>query len=319
MSQTMQRPVNRIRIGEHSEPTRRWLGADLVLLGLGAVAVAMLGPLVTGVIRYHVSAEAATQIVGGDAAALALVAPVSVAAGILVMRRRPAGPVLALGPAVYALYTYPQLALSVDVGRHPGNSEQFFPLFLALFVLAGAIAVQAWTAIRHLALPATPRRLDRTLGVFLLVVAAFVAFGLHLPTLLDALSDQPTGTEYLSDPIVFWIVKFMDLGIVVPAITVTGVGIVRGAGWARRAVYAAVGWFALLGSSVAGMAIAMQATGDPAASAANTLAFGVFAAVGLAVAVIVYRPLFVGRRNGTEGRATSPGAPHASLSAGERH
>lgn len=84
----------------------------------------------------------------------------------------------------------------------------------------------------------------------------------------------------------------MDLGIVVPALVLIGVGMLRGAGWARRAVYAVVGWFALLGTSVAGMAIVMQAAGDPGASTANTVAFGVFAALGLVVATVVYRPLF---------------------------
>ena len=52
-----------------------------------------------------------------------------------------------------------------------------------------------------------------------------------------------------------------------------------------------LGWFALLGSSVAAMAVVMQVNGDPAASTTNTIAFGLFALVGLTVAVLLLRPL----------------------------
>ena len=274
---------------------RTRLAIGLFILGSGAAAVALLGPLVFDVIRYHVSDGAVNQIVGGDVAGLVLVAPVSVLAGILVLRGRIAGPVLALGPAVYALYMYSQLALGNDISRYPGNSERFFLLYLGLFLLAGAIAVVSWRTIHSAALPQTTRRVNRVFGWFALVVAAFLVLGLHLPGLVDAISNEPTSSEYLADPVVFWLVKFMDLGLVVPALAVVGVGALRDAGWAIKAKYAAAGWMALLGASVAGMAIVMQATGDPAGTIANTVAFSLFALIGFVVAVVLYRPLFDGR------------------------
>lgn len=54
----------------------------------------------------------------------------------------------------------------------------------------------------------------------------------------------------------------------------------------------------MLGTAVAGMAITMQANGDPAATTANTVAFTVFALIALAIAVATYRPLFPTRRVG---------------------
>lgn len=279
------------------EPKRRWLAAALALLGVGAAAVALLGPLVADVIRYHVSDGAMNQIVGGDVAGLALVAPVSLLAAALVWRGHRAGPILALGPAVYALYMYFQLSLGGDVLAYPGNSERFFLLFLGLFVLAGAILVRAWSAIDFETLPVPRPRVSRGLGVFLVVVAAFLTLGLHLPGLVDAWADQPTSVEYLADPVVFWLVKFMDLGIVVPLLVVAGIGLLRARGWAVRIAYGAVGWTALLGSSVAGMAIVMQASGDPAGTTANTIAFSSFAAIALWMALRLYRPLFSSARS----------------------
>ncbi len=268
-----------------------WLAGGLIMLGFGAAAVALLGPLATEVIRYHASDGAVNQIAGGDVAGLVLVAPLSVVAGVLVWRRHRAGAVLALGPAVYALYMYAQLTLGGDVARYRGNSERFFPLFIGLFVLAGAIAIRAWITIDPATLPGHSRTIERVLGWYAVVVAAFLAFGLHLPGLVDAWRDQPTSTEYLADPVVFWLVKMMDLGLVVPALMVGGIAILQGRGSAAKAKYVIASWMALLGSSIAGMAIVMQATGDPAATTANTVAFTIFALVGLIVASVVHWPL----------------------------
>ncbi|WP_291379390.1 hypothetical protein [Demequina sp.] len=280
------------------ETTDNWLAVALALLGVGVAAVAILGPLLTDVIRYHVSDGAANQIAGGDFAGLVLVAPVSLFASVLVARRHRAGAVLAMGPAAYVAYTAIQLSVGGDVDRYAGNSEKFFPLYVGLLVLALAVAIRAWSAIDVDRLPTTTRRLDRLVGWFALVVAAFLAIGLHLPGLLDAWQDQPSAPEYLADPVVFWLVKVMDLGLVVPALVAVGWGSLRGAAWAARAKYAAVGWMAMLGTAVAGMAITMQATGDPAATTANTVAFTTFAVIALAIAVAAYRPLFQARRVG---------------------
>lgn len=268
------------------------LAIGLAVLGIGAALVATLGPLVSGVIEYHASEGAVNQIVGGDVAGLVLVAPVSLLAGWLAWRRHPFGPVLALGPATYALYMYSQLALGGDIDRYPGNSERFFLLYLGLFIIAGGIAIRSWHAIATRRIPSPSQRVARAFGWFSSIVAVFLTIGLHLPGLVDAWSANPTSTEYLADPVVFWLVKFMDLGLVVPALLAVGVGVLRQGAWAVRAAYAAVGWTALLGSSVAGMAIVMQVKGDPGASIGNTAAFGLFAIIALAIAVAMYRPLF---------------------------
>lgn len=269
-----------------------WLAVGLFILGLGAALVAILGPLVTGSIGYHVSEGAANQVLGGDIAGLLLVAPMSFVAGVLVWRGHQAGPILALGPALYAIYMYCQLALGGDVFRYEGNSELYFPVFLGLFVVAGAISIRSWTLFDPDTLPETRAGLDRTVGIFLLVVAFFLTIGLHLPGLADAWSGSPTASDYLADPMVFWLVKFMDLGLVVPALVVGGIGVLRRRPWAGKFECALVGWSALLGASVAGMAIVMQSGSDQSASILNTVVFSVFALIALGLAGAVYRPLF---------------------------
>jgi hypothetical protein len=275
----------------------RLLGAGLVMLGMAVATVAVLGPLVLDVLRYRISATSLNQIVGGDAAALAVVAPITVAVGVLAMRGHRAAPVLALAPSIFVVYTYTQLIIGNEYLRLPGNVERFFPLLLAVFVLAGALALRAWNSVPAAQLPSTSPGVDRTAGVLLLVIAAFVVVGLHLPNYLDAMRDHPGTVQYLSSPTAFWLVKFMDLGVVVPAATAVGIGTLRHRPWARKPVYALLGAYTLIGASVAGMAITMVARQDPDASTATAIGAVLLTVVLAGLTGAVYRPLF--RRAGT--------------------
>jgi len=261
-------------------------------LGVGVAAASLLGPLALDALRYRTSETTLNQIVGGDLAGLVVVAPTAVAAAVLLWRGHRAGPVVALAPALWAIYMYTQLIVGQEYLRLPGNNERFFPLLLALFVAGEAVAVLAWRATDVHTLPELPRRLERTAGVVLLVLAGFLTLGLHLPSLVDALADQPTAVEYTSSPTAFWIVKLMDLGIIVPAAAAIGVGLLRGAAWARKASYAILGGYTLLAAAVAGMAIVMYLNGDPDASLVNVAAFTAFAAAIGWLTVRLYRPLF---------------------------
>lgn len=134
------------------------------------------------------------------------------------------------------------------------------------------------------------RSVDRVIGVYLLVVSAFLLFGLHLPGLPALWRGDPT-VEYLTYPGLFWLVKVMDLGIAVPVIVIAALRLIRSPERAVLLRYAVTGWAALLASSVAGMAVVMQVTGDPAASRVLPIAFSGFAFLALVLAVLAHRPL----------------------------
>ena len=277
--------------GQRPAPTeRRWLAGALAALAAGVALTAVLGPLVLGVLVHRTSDTTLNQLLGVDLANLFVVAPFSVAVAVLAWRRHRAAPVLALGPAVYAVYTFTQVIVGQEYLRLPGNVERFFPLLLVVFVLGAVIAVAAWTAIDDL--PAPSHRLERMVGVTLLAVAVFLVVGQHLPTLPDALSDHPTRVEYTSSPTPFWLVKLMDLGIIVPAALATGVGLLRHRAWAHRAMYAILGGYTLIAAAVAAMALVMLRNGDPDASAGMAAAFVTFAAVLAGLTVALHRPLF---------------------------
>jgi hypothetical protein len=272
--------------------TNRVLAAGLVGLGGLVIVYAILGPLVLDVIHFRTAASGLNQIRGGDLAALVIVAPACFAIAALAWRGHPAAPVLALAPGMFAMYTYSQLILANEYLHLPGNVERFFPLLLAMFLVAAAVTLRSWGLVRPEALPRSTRRLQRGSGILLLIIAAFVALGLHLPTLVDALGDHPSGADYLAMPTAFWVVKFYDLGIVVPAALTVGIGLLRRQPWARKPAYAILGGYVLLGWSVAGMAWSTLLNGDHDASVAMVVGFTAISVAGAVFAYFLYRPLF---------------------------
>jgi hypothetical protein len=284
----------------------RLLGMGLVLLGAAVAVVAALGPLVFDSLRYRTSPTSMNQILGGDAATLMVVVPVTIAVGVLAIRGHPAAPVLALAPSIFVVYTYTQLIVGNEYLRLPGNVERFFPLMLGVFILAGSIAIRSWSTVPAAQLPPTSATADRVAGVLLLVIAVFVVVGLHLPSFLDAIRDQPTAVQYLSSPTPFWLVKLMDLGIIVPAAVAVGVGALRHREWARKPVYAILGAYTLIGASVAAMAITMSLLDDPDAALATLIGMTLLAVLLGAVTCYIYRPLF--RRVSVRSDPSAPGS-----------
>jgi hypothetical protein len=121
-----------------------WLCLVLVVLALGGAAASLLGPLGFDLMHYRTSATTQNQLLGSDAAALFVVGPLTLATAVLVARRHPVGPLLALGVGVYALYTYTQIIIGQEYlrlprrrGRRHGWSEArqssccSWPLFLS--------------------------------------------------------------------------------------------------------------------------------------------------------------------------------------------
>lgn len=263
----------------------------LVVVAFGAAVVPVLGPLVLEVIDYHVSPGATDQIRGGDLAQLLLVGPVALAAAWRVRQRLPGGAALAVAPASYGLYQWTQVTVSGDLNTHPGNSERWFPLFWLLIVAAGTALVLAGAMLARDRAPEPSARLRRTSAVYLLVVAAFLVLGLHLPGLLDAWRDVPISEEYLADPVPFWTVKLMDLAIVVPVTVSVGIGLLRSRTWACTLLAPVLGWCALLAASVAGMGVVMWVTDAAGASAGLAAGFVVAAVGAMALAVAAYVPL----------------------------
>lgn len=262
----------------------------LLLLSAGLVSAPLLGPLVLELMQYRTSPTTLNQLLGSDAAAMFVIAPLCLVAAWLVRRRSLAGPPLAAGIGVYAVYTYAQVIVGQEYLRLPGNVEQFFLLLLAIFVVAEGTLVLAWHLLPE-DLPLPSRPFERVTAWVLLAVSAFLVLGLHLPTMITAWTDPGSITEYASAPTPFWLVKLMDLGVVVPVAIAVAVGLLRGHPWARRLVYPLLTGYTCLSVSVFSMAVVMLVDDDPDSSLGLALGFGAFTAALTVLTVGLYRPL----------------------------
>jgi hypothetical protein len=304
---TAARPVD-----PREAPTSRrhhLLAAVLGLLGLGMAVSSILGPLGLGLMTYRTSSTTLNQLEGSDAATLFVIAPAALAAALLAARGHRAAPLLGAGIGAFTLYTYAQVIVGQEYLRLPGNVERYFPLLLALFVLAEVAVVLGWSGVPA-ELPPPSRRLRRVIAVTLVLVALFLVFGLHLRTMLLAWQDPARLTEYVSSPTPFWLVKLMDLGIVVPAAVGTAAGLWRGATWASRIAFVLITGFTGLAVSVTAMALVMIRNADPDAAAGLAAGFGLFALVFAVLAGVLFRPLFTDRdqRPARMRRPALPGA-----------
>jgi hypothetical protein len=266
------------------------LASGLVATAVGLTLVSLLGPFVFGAVEYHVTETLRNQTIGLDAVSLLVVAPLSLLAALLVLRRHAAGATLGLGIGAYTSYMFVQYTLGPEYERLPGNNERLFPLYLVLFALGWGVALASWRAVEHDG--QTPQR-DRVLGRVVLPLLAFFAFSRYLPALADWMSATPEDKGYLAGPTFAWAIAMLDLGIFLPATVAACVGLVRGAAWAPRALYLVVGWFGLVGPAVAAMALTMYINDDPNASGGATVFMTALGLGFVLLALYLYRPLFV--------------------------
>ncbi|HET6547755.1 MAG TPA: hypothetical protein VFG79_04815, partial [Solirubrobacter sp.] len=152
-------------------------------------------------------------------------------------------------------------------------------------------------------------RRERIVATRLLPLAAFAVFVRYVPALADWMSATPAAEDYVAGPNFAWTIALLDLGVALPATVAVCVGYRRSASWGRRGLYALTGWFALVGTAVAGMAIAMQARDDPAMAPPQLVLMSVLGAVLVAQAAALYVPAL--RRPARKGGPGTMAGPRA--------
>jgi hypothetical protein len=268
----------------------RPLALGLIVIALGLMTLALLGPLGSSVIDYRVTQTLRNQVIGLDGVSLFVVAPLALFAARLVLRQRVLGAVLALGIGTYTSYMLIQYVLGPDYGHLAGNNQRLFPLCLVVFTAGWLVAMTAWHAVDSEALRSSRHR-ERLIGRVVLPVLALVAFIRYVPSLADWMSSTPIDKGYLAGPAFAWTIALLDLGVFLPATVMACVGLVRGAAWARKTLYLVVGWFGLVGPAVAAMAITMYINDDPNASGGNAIFMTALGLAFVALALLVFRPL----------------------------
>ncbi|MEJ7763801.1 MAG: hypothetical protein WKF80_13500, partial [Thermomicrobiales bacterium] len=249
-----------------SSVSKRTAGLGSIALGIGIAASAVLGPLVLRVIEFRTSANIENQFVGGEVVSLGVVAPAAIAAGVLWLRGHRLAPALALGPALSAVYTYTTAVLGQEYARYPGNVERFFPLYAGLVTGGAAIAAYAWSRLGETEAPIPSDGLRRTVAGIFLGLGGFFALAWTAQIRL-VVTGNPTA-EYEEGPTLFWLIKFLDFSFMIPLLIASGAGLLRRHPAAINAAYGLAVFATCLAGSITGMAVVMEAKGDPSAQPA---------------------------------------------------
>jgi hypothetical protein len=264
---------------------KRLLSASLSALGTGLAANALLGPLALGVIRYRFSDSLVYQGIGLDFVSLVVVAPLAAAAAVFTRRGGASGPALGLGIGAYTAYMAIQYVVGPEYLALPGNNERFVLLHLSLLVTGLVTASAAWLAIEESRLPPTTDPARRRWGALLWAVGAVLMLR-YGPAIAGLTAGDPAIPAYRENPTSYLLIATLDLGVFLPAILATGLGLRRGRGPASKGLHLVLGWFALVGLAVAAMSVTMWMHDDPDMSAGQVAAFG---AAGLVLAVLYLR------------------------------
>jgi hypothetical protein len=273
--------------------TARVPGAyGVLLLVLAGVLLlnSVLGPLVLNVVSYPITDSMENQLIGLELVTAFLVAPWAALAGLAALRGHPASPILGFAPSAYAAYMFVQYILGPEYTRYSITALAQ----LAIFVLATALMLASWSLSRQVTLPPMRAAQATRSGLLLFALAAFVLLR-YSGAVVGAFTGAHLEGEFADDRTFFWSIFLLDLGIVVPCTVAAGLALLRGAAAGQRALYAVVGWFALVPPSVAAMAAVMWARNDPHASVPTVLMLSVVALAFGTFAWHTVHPLLTGR------------------------
>lgn len=260
------------------------LAIGLVGLGVGLLINGVAGPLLADSIDYPFSESMRNQTIGLDTTALLLVLPTCLTVAALAWRGHRLAPVLTLSLGSYVAYMFLQYLVGPEFDFYPATLF----LHLALFVGGWALTVHAWAVSRRVFANLSP--LSTRHGGAALAMAGFVLLR-YVPGLISSLSQEPLPDAAGQDVTMYWLIVLADLGVFVPVAAATAVGVFRRIGWARLALTATVGWFAIVSIAVGAMSLTMLINDDPFASRAQLILFIAMTTLGVAYAVHLYRDL----------------------------
>jgi hypothetical protein len=195
--------------------------AVAVVALVGAIALALtatLGPLGTGMIHYKSSQSGIWQIEGNDLANLVLMVPLLFLGGVLQLARKSASKYLLVLTPITLMYTGLSYGIGEEWGNpaYTGNVGNYFWLFLILIVDGLLLLVGSLQQFSERDAPSFGRRgLRMYVGVF---VVFFLVFAyMWVSQIIQVINTGDlAGNSYSSAPVVFWTIRYLDLGFSIP-------------------------------------------------------------------------------------------------------
>ncbi|TFG07162.1 hypothetical protein EU538_09150 [Candidatus Thorarchaeota archaeon] len=242
---------------------RYFVGLLALLIGITVIAVSFMGPLVLGVIQHRTSPSGVYQIIGQDLADMLLLGPLCMIGGILFLLEKPQAKYILVLTPVALIYKGLTYGLGQEYTMYAGNIESFFWYFLAMVIAGLIIGMKSLTLFDK---DDAPDLSSRGTYAFVVVTAAllFMFFMMWAGDTMQVIStgDTPSGS-YSNAPMVFWAIRYLDLGLTIPLGFVSLYLILTRPKSAYPVILLFFGFFITLGTAVNAMGWYQFLSGDP--------------------------------------------------------
>lgn len=262
---------------------RYFTGLVAFVCSIVLVLIALWGPLGLGLMQHRTSQSGIYQLMGQDLVDLILIVPILVIGGILLIMNREGAKYFLILPPITLIYT----GLSYGIGQewsnatYTGNIEQFWWLFLILIIGGLILGMKSLSLFTE---SDAPDFGTRGLKVYVVLVAVFLLFFAFMWTseLLEVVTTGTTSSgSYETAPTVFWVIRYLDLGISIPVGFISLYMLLTRPKQAYPVVLLFFGFFVTLGSAVNGMAIVQLLSGDPEVAGAVMGGLVIFPILGI--------------------------------------
>lgn len=236
------------------------IGAVLALVIIVAV---VLGPLVTNTVRFHMNRNAIVQYQGSEVVMLAVAAGLLLTAWLWRSNARLAASI-ALGLALFVIYTMVTVIMGEEFEQFPeGNAETFFLLYIGITSLASVLAVLSTNNLVESRLTVSRRWTTITTWVLGVQAALFALMwiGQILGIYRNGMSSEIGETRLL-----FWLVKYLDLGFMIPIIFIALVLLHQNQPLGSVLVVGLAGFVSVMLVAIAAMTIALNVQGESGGS-----------------------------------------------------
>ncbi len=189
-----------------------------MVAAVALLLTAVLGPLGIGIIRYRTSQSGVWQIEGNDLANLILMVPLLIAGAYFQFAKKSASKYLLILTPITLMYTGLSYGIGQEWGNpaYTGNVENYFWLYLTLIITGLLLLVGSLPMFTERDAPELGRRgLRIYVGLFVFFFLLFAA--MWISQILQVINTGDlSGNAYTSAPVVFWTIRFLDLGFSIP-------------------------------------------------------------------------------------------------------
>jgi hypothetical protein len=207
--------------------------------------------------------------------------PILIVGGVLQLLRRDGSKYFLILTPITLMYTGFSVGIGQEWGNpaYTGNSEQYSWLFMIMVTGGLILLIATLSMFQGTDAPKFTRRGLRVyVGVMTLFLAMF-AF-MWVSELQQVMSEGNTvAGGYAEAPVVWWTIRFLDLGISIPLGFLSLFLLLSKPARAYPLVLLFFGFFVTLGTAVLAMGINMTLSNDPQAQPGSLVVFGGLAAL----------------------------------------